>query len=316
MLTMAGVIGFKFMGEFVIKDVYEFSPDWAAGREFLSQFIAFFTSKSLFLVTTCFILGGLQICTRLNKAGFYALLTAVVPILLILPTSVQLPRYIYHVFPLFVMISSYFVYNFSRYESKVAYSLLGQSELIKKLSPETIPLLVPAIVLLIFCLLSVPAWFVNISNIAYDPTGLGGEHHANWKEACSYLKGNYKDGDVIVSTIPLAARFHCGKFINYSMDNGHIADNRELGKTKNGLFPDIYSEAESITDIEELKMVITKNTHGWLILDRNRFYNPTHVPEDINRFINNNLIPKYTTSDQTVVIFEWNENHSSKHNSQ
>lgn len=305
LLVILGIAGFIMMGE-LIKDVYEFSPEWAENRELLPEFLSFFTSKLLFLVTAFFILGSVQICTRGDKAGFYTLVTAAAPIVLILPSSVPLPRYIYHVFPLILLISSYFIYNFSKSESKVVYAHLKQIGFVEKFSPKLVST-ATVVILLIFCFLPAPAWFIKAYNIASYPTGPGGEHHAQWEDGCSYIKKNYRKGEILIATIPLAALYHCG-MVSYSLDSEHIEDNQKLGRTANGLLIDFYAGTEAITNIEEFKKVIFQNAEGWLILDRNRFDNPNHVPENINSFISNNFTHVYTTIDSTILVFKWDKN--------
>lgn len=286
------------------KRLYEFSPSWAENiRISPTAHFNFLISSHMFPVMAFFIMGTIQVCTKVNKAGFYTLTSVAITLFLhSFFASVQRPRYIYDIFPLILLISAYAMYNFFKSELRRLYAVLdkylNKYQLIKKLSPVLLAFL------LVTSFLYISPGFRNAIRIpslqAYD---FGGEYNVQWKEACQYVKNHYSPGDVIIASVPLAADYYgCGT-VEYNLNNGEIDQFRKVEGNRFQL--DAFSNTKAIVNLDDLKEVLLKNPRGWLILDAQRFQNPATVPKDVREFITKNTLYHTIKTDGTIFIFSW-----------
>jgi 4-amino-4-deoxy-L-arabinose transferase-like glycosyltransferase len=299
-----------------ITDFFKFDPLWYEDYGGPLFYFYFLVTPWLFPIAALFIIGTIQICTRTHKAGLYTLICIVVPLILHSFASVKQPRYIFNIFPLILLVSSYSLYNLFKEELRVAYfNLQSNYKEIKLLSSKKLSYIA------LSCLFSIWLFFVfiwlqmSLKAIYYPMYAnlLGGMHHAEWRGACQYVKKFYKTGDVIISTIPLAALYYCGK-IDYALDIAHYVgspdyppDENATNLKKDGFYIEAYSGAKAIINLDTFKKALSENSRGWLVLDKQRFVANTIVPSEIRRFILMNLVSHTIRADGTMLVFSWDK---------
>ncbi len=298
----------------LIKGLSEFYPEWGKYIEnnTPAAYFNILVSPTLFPVMAFLILGGIQVCVRASKSGFYTLVCIGVP-LFINSFIVQFrqSRYIYDIFPLIILISSYSISSIFHEEFKTFFNML-QRNLKINFRYDSIRWLSPVFVVFLFFLLFFPLSPGLRNGImitkGYQASSFGGEYNPDWKVACEYIRKSYRAGDVIIASIPLAADFYeCGP-VEYMLNNGEIDQFRK--PASNGFMLDIFTNAKAIVNLNEFKKVISANSSGWIVLDGQRFIGPGAIPEDVKDFINNNLERHSTPADETIYIFRWDSNHS------
>lgn len=291
---------------------YQFNPEW--GKYIRSNspatYFNFLVSPIMFPVMAFFVLGALQACIRGSKSGFYTIVCILVP-LFIHSFLVQFrqPRYIYDIFPLILLISSYSICNIFSDEFKDLYITLQQNFKIN-FQYDSMKWLFPVSIVLLFflCFFPLSPGLRNGIMITkrYQAESVGGEYNADWKLACDYLRKHYQSGDVIIASIPLAAEFYkCGQ-VEYMLDNGEIDQFRKLNG--NRFMLDIFSNAKAIVNLDDLKEVLSANSNVWIISDGSRFSGPGSTPDNVREFIVNNLERQPTKADDSIFIFKWDGN--------
>jgi len=308
-LASMGIISFLLTDiHKLVKELYEYSPTFFSMKTSPTYYYRFLMSPFLFPIGAFFIVGIIQICMRAHKAGFYTFICTGVPLILLsFFVKIQLPRYIFDIFPLIVLISSYSLYNFFESEQKLSQIIQILNKPIRyNLSKKLVHVVTICLFFLIF--LPAPFWFNHvvkiIKGIPDEYSAYGGMFHAQYKEACEYVRNNSKPNDVIVAAIPLAADFYrCGN-IKYKLDNGDIEFNRKL--SSNEFLLDLYSNAQAITNEDELKKAILINPRGWLVLDKTRFERHLNIPREIKEFVEKNLI-YHDTKAKGIVVYSWDE---------
>jgi hypothetical protein len=134
---------------------------------------------------------------------------------------------------------------------------------------------------------------------------IGGRLHPQWSVASRYLKENIQSGDIIISSVPLAALYYFGN-IDYRLNNGAFHNIVE-GKT----YRDPSTNIPAITNLNSLKHIIMENSRGWLLLDTNKMRNPNDIPHDVSEYIIKNMEQHNKKKEDTVYIFSWNNRQDS-----
>jgi hypothetical protein len=246
-----------------------------------------------------FVLGSLQIMIRKQKAGFYALICACVPLIILsFNPYVRVPRYIFNIYPFIILVVSYSISLLVETES------IYLSKLIYKMNWEKYRKVVFSCLVLLALLGMSPAWiyhgYQNIKDY-YDVTrNTVGESHRNWKDACAYIEKFYKPGDIIITTEPLSASFFGCRTIDF-----YIAMTREFA---------IYAtdSAKRISDFMGFKRVLSSHPRGWIAIDSDRLKTKPFIPNKIEEFLFKNLTFKTIEPHGTILVFAWEEHDSER----
>lgn len=293
-----------------VKELYEFYPTWGKYVKGNSPaaYFNFLISENMFPIMAFFLLGSIQVCIRGIKSGFYTFVCVGVP-LCIHSFFIQFrqPRYIYDIFPLILLISSYSICNVFSYEFKALYLTLQRNFRVN-FQYESIRWLLPIFIVLSFLLFFLPIspGFRSIRIPHRQAADLGGEYNANWKAACDYLRKSHQNGDLIIASIPLAADFYNCGHVDYMLDNGEIDQFRK--PDSNGFMLDVFSNSKAIVNLDDLKRVLSANSSVWIVSDQERYNSPGSTPDNMREFIANNLERQSTNADDTIFIFKWDGN--------
>ena len=293
-------------------ELSQFYPFWAqhggAGDKF--TYLDFLISNIRFPLGALLLIGAIQAVLRLNRAGFYTLISCGVPFILhsfFFKTKVD--RYIFNIFPLFLIIASYGLTNLIDMEIETAKrTFKNYTKLNKLISNEKLNILV---ILIMFSWLPFTRWFYNsfeIPTIRSGPGHLGGLYtngavtHEDWREACGYIKKHLEPNDVIITTQTLTTLYYLGK-VDFSIYGGDLGTMHEV--KRNGDYElEPYADIPVLKNVESLKKTIIQNCRGWLLFDFFRF--EFQIPDEVVEYVQKNLtLHNNNDSDGTIYIYSW-----------
>jgi len=288
----------------LIKEQVQFLPVWATYlNRYPGYYYGFLQSQSLFPVLVFFVLGSIQILIRFRRSGYYILICTIIPFFLhSFVSNVQRPRYIYDIFPLIILISSYAISNFFSGEVVELRSRINRE--VEKGYRRKIGY---AIVLSCCFLVMVIPYYKGMKEgaridalQAYD---FGGEYHAEWRRACEYVGQYYEPGDVMIASIPLAAEFAGCHKVEYNLDNGEIDQFKKIAGER--WQRHVFADAKCIIDLKDFKEVMALHKRAWLVIDALRFRFPGSVSREVKNFIKENLNEHVLEGSESIHIFSW-----------
>jgi 4-amino-4-deoxy-L-arabinose transferase-like glycosyltransferase len=278
---------------YFIKGKLFFAPGWSRGMTFNPiYYLTFLGSTAVFPIGVFFIIGSIQILIRGYKSGLYALVCVVVPLIIItlIPSHARGTRYIYHIFPIIILIAGYSMSLLWKYESKILSNLLTQKQ-ISRYAP-----LISGVLLSAFLIFIAAPWINYIYRFTvdyYHEEAQLGTPYRNWKDACKYVREAHGPEDIIITTEPLTASFYDPGDIQYILTKNPDPKTHLLKGMKN------------IRDLNELRKVISENQRGWIIIDAGRFNTRRYIHKDIRDFMTQNL-PSYVIDPHgTILVFSW-----------
>jgi len=199
-------------------------------------------------------------------------------------------KYIYHLFPLLIIASSYFVMTIIFITKKNIGSIFFKRFVF--------------ILMFFIIFFSIPfdnSYQIIQHNIIdknnYDK-GYGAMQHPDWKGLKQMFSGQMKD-EIFISTTPFATTYYFGR-CDYWIRRYEIVPEYIIYSDGDGNSRSIYEGSIWIYSYESF-MNITTNTHGYFVVD-NRF-NRYYVPDDIINHVKNNMT--LTVSSGELRIYEW-----------
>lgn len=307
-----GLISLVLENPTYLKATAGYSPVWAGdSKPYAYRYFIFLNSYYLFPIGAFFVLGAIRIFTRLHKAGFYTVVCTGVPLMAhSFFASVGAPRYILDIFPLILLVSSYFMYDFFKTNLE---TMLHSISAYKNVRFQPSGRLVRAALMCLFILLFLPiSWWFRHSfktpgyMMSVRSEDIGGRIHGRLREACLYVRNIYKPGDIVIASTPLGALYYCGT-VDYRLNNG------DLGNVKN---EDRSSQdplnVKAIKDLGFLKKVLSQHPHGWIIIDIDEWRNTNDISSDISEFISSNLTRHNKEVDETILVFSWGKRYQFK----
>lgn len=284
---------------------YSYNPEWnkSVGTS-AARYFNYLISPMLFPFMVFFALGSIELLSRLNKEGFYTLVVTATPLAVhSFAVNVQGWRYVYDVFPLVLLISGYAISSFGE---KTVSLVVDSFRTIEWRSQAMRKSCIVLSMSLLFVVFSVPFLYTaqGALKLSRNQDGnYGAEYHADWENACRFLNGARQSGEIVVASIPIAAMV-CGcEEVQYKLDNGGMDLFRRVEGSDLSL--DVYSNARTITSLDEFKRVLGEHRYGWLLVDVQRFDNPSTIPPPIRGFVEKYLTCRYKTNG-TILVFSWN----------
>jgi len=284
-----------------------YQPKWAEMGSAQDRWRIFrFMSDSMhFPLYLFFLIGVLQIVRRCHKAGLYALVNLIIPVLLFsFVFSYRKTDYIYHVYPVLFLVAALplgevvrlLFSKFMKMRHRPAIAMLDRRNLLQ-----------PAVLLL--CLVWFPATtgFRFGQKIPRLPDGSfnGAVSHSEWREAAEFVRSKLVATDAVMSTLPLSVRYYLGRAdYNLNWSNSDLARVKHF-VASDGRFIDFYSGADLIENLAELKETLRRQPRGWLLVDNYRFASPVYVPTDVQRYVLDTMKRAFATENKTVTVFRW-----------
>lgn len=279
-----------------------FSPPWAQNQSVsITRYLKFLQYKEIYPITIFFVLSSIQLIIRFNRAGIFFCIIIIIPLVFhSFFAHVQQFRYIYDIFPVILLISSYGITNFYFDEQRALNNITNNST-----NRRFVKLLFPIAMLFVFCILFYPSINIAINLPKLQPKDYGGSYHVRWEEGCRYVNNHFKPGETLIASIPLAAEFSGCKSIDYNLNNGEIDQFKTVEGSRFKLPP--FSKTRAIVDYKDFITVLAENPKGWLLLDNQRFNSNVTIPIKIRNLIKNNFNNVFTSYDKTLLVYYWNE---------
>ncbi|MCE5242564.1 MAG: glycosyltransferase family 39 protein [Syntrophobacteraceae bacterium] len=284
---------------------YSYTPEWnkSVGTS-ATRYFNYLISPMLFPFMVFFALGSIELLSRWNKEGFYTLVITATPLAVhSFAVNVQGWRYVYDIFPLVLLIAGYAISSFGE---KTVSLVVDSFRTIEWRSQTMRKSCIVLSMSLLFVVFSVPFLYTahGALKLSRNQDGnYGAEYHADWEKACRFLNGARQSGEIVVASIPIAAMY-CGcDEVQYKLDNGGMDLFRHVEGSDLSL--DVYSNAMAITSLDELKRVLSEHRYGWLLVDVQRFDNPSTIPPPIRGFVEKYFTYRYKANG-TILVFSWN----------
>ena len=271
---------------------------WAGeSRLYFYRYLGFLNRHNFFPIGAFFLLGVVVIISRLHKAGIYTITCVGVPMsvhALFAPFGAS--RYIFDIFPLILLIASYFAYDFFKRclaTLSTSLSLINNKRI--RGSENEAKVLLTAMIILLF----LPAsWWLRhsllVTSHLMNPRSdeIGGVIHYDWRGASNYLKRVYRPGDTVITCTPTTMLYYFG------------AADYVLRK----LTSDNYEQNKTIVSLAALQNVVAANARGWIVMSIGAWEDETVLPADIKSYITCHLRPHVRAKNDTVLIYSWNNN--------
>jgi len=305
-IILAGMIYF-FLSQNIQNDINFFlgyTPPWAVASSPVTDNLYLFNfliSSLKFPIAVFFFLGCVQLMSHRNRLGWILFWVFVVPLLLLsLVFTHRAPRYLFFVYPFFLIISSYGFINIVRNEMRIL-----KKDLIFKYK-----WLQYCIIFAFFIIFLISPWFRFSLKIPFqgDSVTNGAVTTDEWQEATGIVKYNMKTDDVIITSLPQVAYYYDLKS-DYGL-NWINLNRAEIQSFKNdeGQLTDVYAGIPCIASLDELKQIVESKERGWIIITQYHLEHTKVIPEEVREYIETELNVAYRTKKGTILIYLWKPN--------
>jgi len=287
------------------REAMNFSPNWAQYDYVQNPFyyLWFLTSNFYFTIAAFFVIGVVMAIAELRKPALYLLVLFLVPLALLSTIfALKVERYIFHLFPLFLIIAAYGAVKLFKHAVAVGKDTQQQYFLPSFWSS---PLLTKVVIGMIFLsILGASDWLRFARKIPSLRAGTNGAvTHEEWREACDFVRRERLEGQPVISTLPVAVYYYLGR-IDYLLASMENPRNEEI-VMKNGAPIDYYSNANVLDTVEDLQRLMQSQPRGWLILDLYRLGETRYVRPAVKEFIQRQLQCRYMTPEKSIAIYCW-----------
>ncbi|KAA3612249.1 MAG: hypothetical protein DWQ05_19825 [Calditrichaeota bacterium] len=247
-------------------------------------------------LATFALIGAVFSIVNMHKAGFYTL--AVFLSFLILAQSDTVGVDYFFIFPLFVLLATYGVFEFAYYIRRQLDVQLINVNLEKRLhiTPQR---LIMGIFLAIVVYISPwfsDAWnYSNNSNLLYGSVPL-----IEWKEVGNYLKQNQNEGEPVISTNPRLVQYYGLDGHYYTLRSDKFSVTVANDSSKNWVDAEIQSP-------KDFKQIISQHKTGWIVLENSMLNENTLLQLLYTNGMNVAISKSMTTADSTAEIYRWEQ---------
>lgn len=303
-LSLLGVAVIAVMAPGILaqaREAMNFSPNWAQYDYVQNPFYYFWflISNFYFTIAAFFLIGVVMAAAEFKKPAVYLLSLFALPLALLSTLfMLKVERYMFHLFPLYLIISAYGVVRLFAYAVDMGKATLRQTSLRS-------PKLAGVIIALVFLgILGASDWLRFARKIPSLRAGTNGAVTIEeWNDACAFVRGQNIEGQPVLSTLPVAVYYYLGR-VDYMMANMENGRGEEI-VIKDGAAIDYYSNARVIDTVEELQHLMQFQPRGWLIVDLYRLNETRYVRPEVKAFIERQLQRRYMTPENTIAIYSW-----------
>jgi len=306
--ALLGVAGITALAPGLLAEAREamnFSPNWARYDYVQNKFyyLWFLTSNFYFTIAAFFMIGAVVAAAERRKPAIYLLCVFVVALgLLSTLFVVKVERYIFHLFPFYLIIAAYGViklFDFAFALNREALKKYPQSH-----SARLSKLNLLAVAAVGIGILGASDWLRYSRKIpSFYTASNGAVGYEEWREACDYLRRQQIEGQPVVSTLPIAVHYYLGRIDYYLASRQNPRDEEII--MKNGAPVDYYSNARVIDTVEDLQNLMAEQPRGWLIVDEYRLGEERLVRPAVKEFIQRQLQCRYVTPEKSIAIYFW-----------
>jgi 4-amino-4-deoxy-L-arabinose transferase-like glycosyltransferase len=304
---LLAVFGFAFfdLAAFVQRAV-SFHPSWAkyAYVQDTHYYYYLLTESSQFPLAAFFLIGGIQMITRVDKKAFYLACNFVAPVLLhSFAFSYKIPNYIFQVYPFFAVLAAYAMVNLYRGEAEKIFLRRREAK------PALLRRMKKAVLLLaVFGWLPLTLWFRYALKLPFMGSAghNGAVDYEDWRGAAEFVKADTTHPQILASTLPLTLLYYAGR-AEYGLNLAHTDEALDWREPalNNGKRRDYYSGAEAITNFDELQRMLAQHRAALFVVDTYRFEHSQYVPTEIAQFVKSNMTRVWEDGKKTVQVFRW-----------
>lgn len=299
-LSLVGVVGIAMLAPDILaqaREAMHFSPNWANYDYVQNPFYYFWflISNFYFTIAAFFLIGVVVAVAELRKSALYLLALFVVPLALLSTIFVlKVERYMFHLFPFYLLIAAYGAVRLFELAGKAAQESSWRSPRGAKF----------ALVLVFIGILGASDWLRFARKIPSLRAGTNGAVTIEeWNDACTFVRNQRAEKQPVISTLPVAVYYYLGH-VDYFLASMENSRDEEIIK-KDGALIDYYSNAGVIDTIEDLQNLMQTQSVGWLIVDLYRFSETRYVRPEVKEFIEHQLQRRYETPEKTIAIYSW-----------
>ncbi len=227
------------------------------------------------------VVGLLPMLWRRSERESILLLGFFIPFLLLsLFLDQKNSRYIFFTFPLLVMIAS----------RGICIAWDWYRENIASLWSRTVPACIGLLLLL------TGIGLIGAVTDPYQPLPYE-DPHPHWKDAAAYVQAHLRDGDVILSTMPICTLHYLGTTDYWMRQNEYYAYT-----DAQGVLRDRYTGAVILKDYETVVAEL-KGKEGWLIADRK--LDSYFTDSDVLAYVKEHMVLQPDGSDHTIRVYRF-----------
>jgi hypothetical protein len=283
------------------REAMNFSPNWARYDYVQNKFyyLWFLTSNFYFTIAAFFMIGAVVAAAEWRQPAIYLLSIFVVALALLSTLFVvKVERYIFHLFPFYLIIAAYGAVKLFEF------ALALNREALQKYPARWPKLNLLAIAIVGIGIIGASDWLRYSRKIpTFYTTSNGAVGYEEWREACDYLRRQQAEGQPVVSTLPIAVHYYLGRVDYYLASRQNPRDEEII--MKNGAPVDYYSNARVIDTVEDLQSLMAEQPRGWLIVDKYRLGEERLVRPVVKEFIQRQLQCRYVTPEKSIAIYFW-----------
>jgi len=280
-----------------------YTPPWAMGAASAQNklyFLEFLISPWRFPLAAFFFIGSVQLFSRNKRLGWIPLWGFSVPFFLLsFIFTHRVPAYLFYVYPLFLMISSFGFINLLEMEGQFLIKAPGY----RKRWVRT------GFISLFFLIFILSPWLRITLNIPFNPDGVTNMAVTpdEWREACDIVKTRQQPGDLIVTSLPQIATYY-----KIQSDYGLNWANLEKAidedfKNSDDEWIDMYVGIRCIETLTMLETIVRENPRGWIIITKFHLEHDNHTPEKVRNFIISHFNEPAMTNNKTVYVYHWQD---------
>jgi 4-amino-4-deoxy-L-arabinose transferase-like glycosyltransferase len=285
-----------------IRSNLTFRPSWVGeAQRQNSYYLNFLNSGAQFPLGVFVLLGTLQGLARAHRGALFAAVFAGTPLLFhsLIPRT-QSARYLYDCFPLLVLLSTYagvnlFTTERRRIERSTSPALASERR-------RALAVIGLAVLMLIGLVFVQPGIRNGTRRALRQGVSFGGEFNVDWAGACRYVREQAAEGDVLITSIPLAAAAAGCPPISYNLDNGELD---QFTQWEARLPRHAFADVPAIIDLEGLRFALGQGERFWLLADAERIGNDGNTPPNVREAVLQTFRLRWTSPDDTISVYEW-----------
>lgn len=249
------------------------------------------TEFSVFFYLALF--GAILSLKKNRMSGLLLIMSFVIPFY-ILSYHVLQPgtRYLYFIFPILLIFSSYFFAFLIDLAQKYSENRSA------KIRSTLIALVISSMLMI---MAYSPQVFMIVLGEDFD-LGINAPQ-ADFKKAYAYVKDNMQSNDVVIDSWPAVSLFYMGKSDYWLAFEAYGIGQGIDGMLVNNGSNEVYANALVIKNIDMLKEVVAKNKRGWIVLDNTAWI---LISSDIKEYLHYEL--QIEVSDGMIRVYSWGVN--------
>lgn len=279
-----------------------YTPSWATkdssalNRTVLLDFLI---SAQRFPLAGFFFLGLVSTIVHRHRFSLYLACLFGTPFLLLsLVFTHRVPAYLFFVYPFFLILSAYGLWDWIKMILEKIHGLENrQKEWLSRL-----------VYFLLGALLVISPWLRISLHIPFFPDGMTNMAVTpeEWREASQKVLSLKKENELIITSLPQTALYY-GLHSDYCLNWSALEQSKmeHFPQNPQGRWVDMYAGVVCIESLEELISLIQKFSSGWIVISKFHFENTQHTPHPVREFLQTHLKKVFETRQGTVIGFHW-----------